>query len=316
MNETFWNLFSERYTDNCSLWTHSEKNPVIPASGDTWKSRWTANPAFLELNENRFLYYRGNGIMPGTDSEYHDRIAAAEIQEIGPDIITIRDENSGLPVLDIGPPSSFEGRHVLDPSPVLFNDKVHLYYSAIGSGTESIALAVSDDGVSFQKKGKIKYGRAPSAVVKNEKISLLYQVKVDRGYHLKAAESFNGTDVIDLEDEPVFSPSGGSWDAISITTARLFFSKGYFYIFYGASTIHIDEPDYFGLARSRNLAEWERHPGNPIFGCGPKGSADGGAIWFPALLETETHFIMLYEGSRGKYSWDLSSQICMAYLEK
>ena len=114
----------------------------------------------------------------------------------------------------------------------------------------------------------------------------------------------------------MFSPEEGSWDAFSITTARLSADAGWFYMMYGGSAYLADEPDCFGLARSKDLVHWERHSGNPIFGRGPAGSPDGGAIWFPALLETEDCFILLYEGSRGKYSWDLSSAICMASAAK
>ena len=64
------------------------------------------------------------------------------------------------------------------------------------------------------------------------------------------------------------------------------------------------------------MLTWEKHPGNPIFGCGPKGSPDGGAIWFPAVYEESDRFVMLYEGSRGKYTWDCSSQICMSTIKK
>jgi beta-xylosidase len=77
-----------------------------------------------------------------------------------------------------------------------------------------------------------------------------------------------------------------------------------------------DQPDYFGIAKSKDLITWEKHPGNPIFGIGAKGEEDGGAIWFPALIEIKTHYVMLYEGSRGRYAWDLSSQICMSSIKK
>jgi len=67
------------------------------------------------------------------------------------------------------------------------------------------------------------------------------------------------------------------------------------------------------LARSKNLIQWER---NPVSGCATKGKPDGGAIWLPAAYETEDCFVLLYEGSRGNYSWDLYSSICMAWISK
>jgi hypothetical protein len=89
-----------------------------------------------------------------------------------------------------------------------------------------------------------------------------------------------------------------------------------YYLIYGGSSSLLDQPDYFGLARSNDLLHWERHPGNPIFGCGAKGQEDGGAIWFPALIETADRFVLLYEGSRGNYRGDLSSQICQSSIPK
>ena len=182
MNTELWRRFGADYTANCAAWRHAPDNPVLPASGTTWKSCWTANPDVLEWRGRRLLYYRGNGVLPGTDGKRHDRIAAAEI--------------------------------------------------------------------------------------------------------------------------------------VSITTARLSREGEWCYMVYGGSAYLADEPDYFGLARSRNLVDWERHPGNPIFGCGAKGTPDGGAMWFPALVQTDDCFVMLYEGSRGKYSWDLSSAICLASIPR
>jgi hypothetical protein len=101
-----------------------------------------------------------------------------------------------------------------------------------------------------------------------------------------------------------------------VATGRLLRAEDEFYLLYGGSSSLIDQPDAFGLARSRDLIHWERHPGNPVFGCGPKGSEDGGAIWFPALIETEEALVLLYEGSRGNYQGELSSQICMASIPK
>ena len=128
------------------------------------------------------------------------------------------------------------------------------------------------------------------------------------------AESQDGVDFRDVTAEPVFvAAAAGSWEC-QISTARLFVSVHNAYMIYGGSPGKIDQPEYFGLARSRDLVEWERHPGNPVLGCGARGSEDGGAIWFPDLIESDDRFYLLYEGSRGDYAWDLSSQICLASI--
>jgi len=118
-----------------------------------------------------------------------------------------------------------------------------------------------------------------------------------------------------VSEKPVFDTPEKGWDK-QITTGRLFEQGDVYYLLYGGNPVLVDQPTYFGLARSTDLIHWERHPGNPIFGCGAKGSEDGGAIWFPALIETDDGYVLLYEGSRGPYSWDLSSQICMSSIKK
>ena len=157
---------------------------------------------------------------------------------------------------------------------------------------------------------------APEVVLHDGQVHMLYQRLIGQSYQLYLAASADGEHFVDVVDRPVFGPAAGGWDSLSITTSRVSREGDWFYMIYGGSAYLADEPDYFGLARSRNLIDWERHPGNPVFGCGAKGTPDGGALWFPALVQTEDSFVMLYEGSRGKYSWDLSSAICLADIPR
>jgi predicted GH43/DUF377 family glycosyl hydrolase len=315
---SIWSRFGRDYRQNCLAWHHSDQNPVIPASGRTWKRFWTANPHVLEFGGRSLLYYRGNGIMPGREDARHDRIAVAEIVNISPDTLDVRDLADGMPIVDVGEVGAFDETHALDPSAVVYREDVWLYYSAIGSGPDSIGLARSRDGIHFSKVGKVLEGRAPSVVARGDGLSVLYQAKnVDGQYQFFVADSADGIHFVDKTESAVFSPTGDrGWDSYDVTTGRLYSDGDAFLLMYGGSSSLVDQPDFFGLARSADLIHWERHPGNPIFGCGPKGAEDGGAIWFPALIETEELFVLLYEGSRGKYRGDLSSQICMASIAK
>ncbi|AZN43421.1 glycoside hydrolase family protein [Paenibacillus albus] len=316
MSTRLWNLFTNDYRQNCLRWSHSANNPVIPASGESWKSIWVANPDFLEFQGKQLLYYRGNGIQPGTDGQRHDRLAVAEVLQLTADNIEIRDLNGGEPIVDAGAPGEFDSKDVLDPASVVWQDQVFVYYSAVGDGPDSVGLAISSDGEHFTKYGKIMDGRAPEVIVKDGKLHMIYQMFSNDGYQLHLASSEDGIHFTPVSDKPIFQDRTGGWDSLSIVTVRLMQDDEYYYMIYGASAYLADEPDFFGLARSRDLLNWESHPGNPIFGCGAKGSEDGGAIWFPAIVETEEHFVMIYEGSRGKYTWDLSSQICLSSIRK
>lgn len=314
--QRFWDLFSCDYRENCLSWIHYKDNPVISRCGETWKKYWTANPDILEFKGSILLYYRGNGILP-EKLERHDRIAVAQINDI--DSLDITFLNNDMPIFeleDVG----YDDAFALDPAAAVFNDKVFLYYSAIDvNGKETIGLAVSENGIDFEKIGPVLMGRAPEVVVWNNKLWLFYQyyemTNNSPAFQLACFVSDDGisfSEKIDID----FKREPNTWDSFSIATCRI--EKGdddIFYMIYGASPDHTDEPDGFGLARSKDLIHWEKHPGNPVFGIGAKGSADGGAVWFPALYEKNNVFYMLYEGSRGRYSWDLSSEICMSYIK-
>lgn len=314
---SFWNLFSRDHRTNCRAWRHSDRNPAIPATGETWKKFWTANPDVLEFAGKRLLYYRGNGFVAEGDGTRHDRIGVAEILSLGTDAIEIQDLNHGLPIVDIGEPGAFDARHVLDPATIVFRGEVWLYYSAIGDGADSVGLARSSDGIHFEKVGKVLEGRAPDVVARDDGIAMLYQIPTADGHHeFFLAHSRDGIRFQPRAGAPVFSRGACGWDSRDVVTGRLLCEGDEFYLLYGGSSSLIDQPDAFGLARSQDLIHWERHPGNPVFGCGPKGTEDGGAIWFPALIEMEEAFVLLYEGSRGNYQGDLSSQICMASIPR
>ncbi len=318
MKRSIWSSFGPDYRRNCLAWVHSPGNPVIPASGNTWKRHWTANPDVLDFAGRKLLYYRGNGVMPGREERNHDRIGVAEITGLSACGLDLGELADGLPIVDVGEGDSFDSEHVLDPAATAFRGEVLLYYSAIGAGPDSVGLATSPDGIHFKKVGKVIEGRAPDVVVKDEGISMLYQKKnADGCYEFFVAHSSDGVRFQSISEQAVFSPSARTgWDGHDVSTGRLLLDGTGYLLIYGGSSSLVDQPDYFGLARSRDLIHWERHPGNPIFGCGPKGAEDGGAIWFPALIETNDALVLLYEGSRGDYRGDLSSQICMASMSK
>lgn len=315
-NSPFWNLFQNDYRKNCKLWRHNTaKNPVIPAGDLLWKKFWTANPTVISFNEKLLVYYRGNGIT-STNPDRHDRIAAAEIKDITPDNIVIEDLNNQNFTIDVGKKGSFDDSDVLDPGAVVFKNKVFLYYSGVGTGPNSVGLAISENGIHFEKHGSVLVGRSPSVVVSAGKIFMIYQNDDGKGFRgFFMAESPDGINFKKCSETPVLDGHENSWDKF-VTTARIYKENDTFLMLYGGSPDLNDQPDYFGLARSKDLRTWEKHPGNPIFGLGAKGEEDGGAIWFPALIDIGSHYVIIYEGSRGRYAWDLSSQICMSSIEK
>ena len=315
MNKTFWDLFGDNWRENCRAWRRSDKNPVIPAAGNTWKKVWTADPDVLESGGRRLLYYRGHGTAPGRDDGNHDRIGVAEIVGVTRDGVEIRDLHDG-PVVDVGEPGRFDDQHALDPAAIEYCGTVLLFYSAVGAEGDCVGLAMShDDGATFWKFGNVFAGRAPEIVIKDDLLYLLFQRHInDNHYETFLAKSPDGIKWETIQEAPVLAPGpAGSWNSFDVCTARVAESDGVYYMIYAGSANVCDVPDHFGLARSTDLINWEHHPGNPIFGIGDKDQPDGGAIWFPALLEEDDFFAMLYEGTR---SGAVTSQICQASIDK
>jgi predicted GH43/DUF377 family glycosyl hydrolase len=287
--------------------------PAIPPAGFGWKKSATANPEFMHCGDRLLLYYRGTGVASG-DTEERDQIGAAEVVMIAHRGIVV-DDLASEPCIPSGGAEAFDA-DVLDPRVVAFKDEVLLYYSALGEEGDCVGLAVSNDGISFEKCGLVMKGRAPVAVVRNGKVFLLSQERAGDGYCFKISVSDDGRSFTAVQAEPVFEAAPGSWDGMSVVTAKLAEDGEFVYMIYGGSADTVDEPAYFGIARSKDLVHWERHPGNPIFGAGARGARDGGCIWFPTITETEDSFVMLYEGSRGTPRWDLDCSICMASVRK
>ena len=318
MNETFWNLFGDDWHANCLKWTRSGENPVIPASGETWKKLWTANADSVEFEGRTFLYYRGHGTMPGADDATHDRIGAAEVLGVTRDGIELRELNGGEPIIDVGEKGRFDDNCVLDPAAVVNAGNVLIYYSAVGSEEDSIGLSISRDGEDFHKFGIVfPGGRAPEVILKDGLIYMLFQKVIDDHYETFLAVSRNGIKFEMVQDEPVLSPGEpGSWNSFDVCTARVRESDGVYTMLYAGSPNLCDVPNYFGLARSTDMVNWEHHPGNPIFGTAAAGEPDAGAIWFPELFEGDDFFAMLYEGTHSKYHDGVTSQLCQASIEK
>lgn len=158
-------------------------------------------------------------------------------------------------------------------------------------------------------------GRAPCAAVLDGNLHVITQDLLPKAGYGLFLNHLRENALVRTQSEPIFSPGAGEWDGLSIVTARISsLEGGGFLMLYGGSADSVDEPAYFGLARSADLRTWERHPGNPVFGAGARGAEDGGCIWYPALLELDDRYILLYEGSVGTPRWGLDCTVCRADL--
>lgn len=282
-------------------WTKYKKNPLpslAPKAG-TWRAEMSMTVDVLQRGDQYQIFYVGKS--GGKDSI---GIASCPIDKFDG---AAWSDHPGNPVLAPGEPGSYDSRHVVDPASVVLDEKVFLYYSALGDGPDSIGLAVSDDGIHFTKQDKpVLIGRAPEVVKDNKTLYLFYSMDNSKGgYEFHLATSTDGYKF--TIEGPVFSPAVGEWDGLSVVTPRIFYDDGIYIMAYAGDNKEKDYPLNFGIAFSTDLRTWMRYPGNPVFSCGPAGSWESRAIWFPEILKHKQKYFLWYEGNDGK-----SSQVGLA----
>jgi len=205
-------------------------------------------------------------------------------------------------VLEPGP-QSFDSQHVFDPAVVAQDEKLYLFYSAIGTGPDQIGAAISDDGIHFTKlPAPILVGRSPEVVIQDNLFSLFFvRDRPGQGYAIYLAQSKDCIQYELVRNEPVLTAGQhGEWDDFEVTTPRIIQINDCYYMIYAGlnRSDQKDIPRAFGLARSLDLINWEKYPHNPVFSCAEQGAWDDGAIWFGTPFQMHDTLYLLYEGGR------------------
>jgi hypothetical protein len=99
-------------------------------------------------------------------------------------------------------------------------------------------------------------------------------------------------------NNPVFTGSGETWDAVGVREAELFKGPEYFHIFYGgrnSSGIY-----QIGHVRTKDFNTFETNPDNPIFTTSSDPEAwDHGGLLTSQVFEAHGFYYMIYAGSNG-----------------
>jgi len=320
--------FSDRFGDdpghNQALWTRDEANPVIRA-GAAWSREFVAPCSVHEIDGRLTLFAEGGE----SERESIGAFVCDDPRTAG----SVWTPYPSNPILQPAA-AGFDRGSVFDPAVISFQGSLMLYYSATGGGPHEFAESTPgesdaplepeyvglacDTGGGFERVATpVMEGRCP-AVIEWQDLLYMFHVKVVRGgYHIHLATSRDGLEFHDVQDEAVLEVgASGDWDSYTVTTPKVFRDDDHFTMLYAGDSKRIDDPTGIGVAVSRDLVEWSKHPGNPVFTTGAAGQFDSVSVASAVPIIAPGGWQILYGGSDRSVEDGLHSQVGRAWLRE
>jgi len=225
-------------------WTLDPKTPLLSAKETPFVSNET--PSVIKYKGVYHMYY--TGIYPAGNVP-----SMAIGHAVSTDGIVWINDND--PVLQAtGDHREWNGYLVAEPGAVVFNDKIYLYYTAMGSRIpgpppqlQSIGLVISSDGRSFDQhrqiltqsatyppeKGFVGYS-TPSALVHDGQVHLVYDIAAYGEYNkpqyrqvaIHHAVSRDGVSNFIEDKLPLLTRNDFSWTSGAIIGPTMLISEG------------------------------------------------------------------------------------------
>jgi predicted GH43/DUF377 family glycosyl hydrolase len=222
--------------------------------------------------------------------------------------LTFRFEQEKEPVLGAG--LGWDAGDVLNPSVVSIGGTLINFYSGFDGKTWRTGVALSTDGVRWQRQGMVlqpdpaswegSYIAANGAATFREGEFLYWYAAGASGANAvglaRARGDARGPNAAwRKEDRPVL-PRGpwGSWDEISVADPYVVRIEPYFYMYYlGQDRARRQR---IGLARSLDGVRWEKLRANPVLELGDIDAFDEMGLGEPAVWTSQGYYWMLYTG--------------------
>ncbi|MAE61846.1 MAG: hypothetical protein CMJ49_10890 [Planctomycetaceae bacterium] len=293
-------------------------NPIITPEPGTWKHDRCTSVTIAFHNDRCYFYHDGgigfwwNGV-PGFN---WIGLLTCDADQFDGKTFTPFIAN---PILTHGRFCDIDRLGMISPRVHIIDNQFYLYYCAVSyehfepgkvpTWRKAIGLAISDDGINFQKVSRqpvVKYESDTAAGCPklyrhdNRWHMLTNGAPIDHsaGFRIYLQTS-DDPRYFDAPAECVFAPGPpGSWDCRSLAAPAFCFDEddGYYYMLYGGCDEQWDYPASIGLARSNDLRHWQRHPDNPIIHRGEPGAWDDGAIWVTEFIKHQRNYYAWYEG--------------------
>jgi len=217
-------------------------------------------------------------------------------------------KNEMNPVLDAGPPGSWDNIGVAGPNVIFIDTIFHMWYST--SEETKIGHATSPDGIGWTKDPDNPvleggpygswdyYANGGIVTFDSDTFHMWYtgwdalKTNVCVGY-ATATNPYGKNWAKDTLHNPVLETVLGEWDHPAIYCGSVAILNDNYYMFYEGGGINWDAE--IGLAKSNNKVEWERYS-DPVFTKGQPGSWDSYWVGRPSVLLNNSVTQMWYTG--------------------
>ncbi|HTB17138.1 MAG TPA: hypothetical protein VK708_03435 [Bryobacteraceae bacterium] len=218
--------------------------------------------------------------------------------------VTWRWQARAEPVMTRGARGEWDAVDVLNPSVIRQGDAYYNFFSGYDGKTWHTGLAVSGDGVSWHKEGRIlspdpatwegsAIAANGSALSDNSGVLYYYQAGDDL-VQIGLARSGNGHQFV--KNGPPVLPAGpyGSWDERGVADPYVIRAGGRYFLFY----LGMDRArrQRLGVAESQDGVRWYKLRANPILELGEYGAFDERGLGEPAVWVSRGYYWMLYTG--------------------
>jgi predicted GH43/DUF377 family glycosyl hydrolase len=230
----------------------------------------------------------------------------------------------GRRVLEKSPdPDAFDSGFVDCPFVFAANGRFYMTYVGFDGRGYQTGIAESDDLVDWRRVAPIlrrdaknpvtRHNIAMTSIVRENELWSPGRLQKVGGRYLGAWHAYphegleQGPAVIGLawSDDLLHwevgppclrSEDGAGWERGGLYKPYLVSADGGYYLFYNAKNRQTPWLEQTGVAMSRDLARWTRHPGNPLIRVGPKGAPDDRFASDPAVYRHNGQWALFYYG--------------------
>jgi predicted GH43/DUF377 family glycosyl hydrolase len=226
-------------------------------------------------------------------------------REPGGPVVTWRWQGSPEPVLKHGTTGEWDAVDALNPSVIRQGDAYYSLFSGFDGKTWHTGLAVSADGVTWHKEGKIlspdpntweagEIAANGSALADESEILYYYQADRLPNTRIGLARSANGHQWRRHGPPVLDKGPRGSWDEMGVGDPEVIRLRRQYYMFY----VGMDRArrQRLGVATSADGIVWYKLRQNPILELGADGKFDENGLGEPAVWASNGYYWMLYTG--------------------